>query len=155
MNPEQRFANLYGFEVPAPPQPRGAYRAAVIHGDVLYVSGQTPRVGSEPRFQGRLGHDMGVDEGRAAARLALANALAAVRGEIGDLARIEHVIQLVGYVQCVPEFTQQTEVVDGASAALLEVLGEAGRHARTAVGVTSLPRGVAVELALQVAVRTR
>jgi len=155
VNPEQRFVKLYGFEVPEAPQPRGAYRAAVIHGDVLYVSGQTPRVGSEPRFQGRLGQDMDVEAGRAAAKLALANALAAVRGELGELARVKYVIQLVGYVQCVPEFTQQTEVVDGASTALLEVLGEAGRHARTAVGVASLPRGVAVELGLQVAVRTR
>lgn len=153
MTPEERFERLYGFALPSPPRPRGAYLPAVVHGDVVYVSGQTPRVGTEPRFQGRLGDDLDVEQGRAAAKIALANSLAALRAQVGDLRRITSVLQLVGYVRCTPEFDQQTEVLDGASTALLEVFGDVGRHARTAIGVASLPRGVAVEIALQAAFR--
>lgn len=114
----------------------------------MYVSGQTPHVNGEVRFQGRLGEELDLEDGREAARLALGNVLSALKLEVGELSRVTCLLHLTGFVRCADGFAQQTEVIDAASELLLAVFGEAGRHSRVAVGVNALPRGVAVELAL-------
>jgi enamine deaminase RidA (YjgF/YER057c/UK114 family) len=102
---------------------------------------------------GRLGEDVAVDDGYRAARVCALNALSVLRAELGDLDRIERVLTVTGFVACVPGFTQQAAVVDGASHVLVEILGDAGRHTRSALGVAALPRGSAVEIEVTVAVR--
>jgi len=152
MRPEDAFQRVYGHPVPPVPAARGAYVPAFLHRGIVYVSGQTPKVGGEPRFRGRLGLDLDVPDGVEASRLAMANCIASIKSVVADLSRITAILQLVGYVQCTQDFERHTEVVDGASQVLVDVFGTAGNHTRTAIGVTSLPRGVAVELTLSAAV---
>lgn len=146
--PEARYEQLYGQLLPDPPSPRGDYVPAVEHGGVVFVSGQTPIVRGGSHYQGRLGDSLSVDEGKAAARMAISNALGALKAQVGELSRITRILQLIGYVRSTDDFTKQSEVIDGASEVLTAVFGEAGRHSRAALGTNSLPRGVAVELIL-------
>jgi enamine deaminase RidA (YjgF/YER057c/UK114 family) len=115
-------------------------------GNMLYISGQGPRQDDGSYVTGRLGRDMGVEEGYAAARLTGLHLLAVAKSAIGDLSRIEAVIKLLGMVNAEPDFGDQPKVINGCSDLLVEVLGEAGRHARSAVGMGSLPNRMAVEI---------
>ena len=142
-----------GIELPAAPRPVAAYVPAVRAGDLVYTSGQIPLREGRVEYAGRVGEDLSVEQGAAAARLCCLNALAVLRAELGDLDRITRVVRVVGYVRSAPGFTEQPRVVNGASELLLDVFGEAGRHARSAVGVSELPLGSAVELELVVQVR--
>lgn len=145
--PEHRLADL-GIELPAIPPPAGLYAAAVRSGGHLYVSGQVPRAadGSGVAATGKLGQDITVEAGAALARLCALQALAIVRAELGSLDRVARVVRVAGYVASAPGFTQHPAVVNGASQLLLDVFGEAGRHARIAIGVAELPAGVPVEV---------
>ncbi|WP_322817712.1 RidA family protein [Tepidiforma sp.] len=145
--PEHRLADL-GIELPAIPPPAGLYAAAVRSGSHLYVSGQVPRAadGSGVAATGKLGQDVTVEAGAALARVCALQALAIVRAELGSLDRVVRVVRVAGYVASAPGFTQHPAVVNGASQLLLDVFGEAGRHARIAIGVAELPAGVPVEV---------
>ncbi|PFG73355.1 RidA family protein [Tepidiforma thermophila] len=145
--PEHRLADL-GIELPAVPPPAGLYAPAVRSGNQLYVSGQVPRAGdgSGVAAVGKLGHAITVEEGAALARTCALQALAVVRAELGSLDRVRRVVRVAGYVASAPGFTQHPAVINGASQLLLDVFGEAGRHARVAIGVAELPAGVPVEV---------
>lgn len=135
-----------GYRLPDAPAPAANYVPWVISGTTLYVSGQISRDDSG-LICGRLGADMGVEEGaRAAASCALALLAQAGAALGGDFARLKRVVKLTGFVNSTPDFTDQPRVVNGASDLMVAALGEAGRHARSAVGVAALPLGVAVEV---------
>lgn len=121
-------------------------------GNILYLAGTGPSSGASALVRGRLGQDMGVEEGYQAARLAAINALAILRQELGSLDRVERILRMTGYIHAVPDFEQHPAVLDGASDLLVAVFGERGRHARAAVGVGSLPMGLPVEIELTVRV---
>ncbi len=145
--PEERLAEL-GLELPEPPRPVAAYVPWTRAGELLFTAGQIPLRGGGVVHRGKVGRDLTLDEGREAARLCCLNALAVVRAALGDLGQVAGVVRLEGYVNSAPGFTDQPRVLDGASELLLAVFGEAGRHARLAVGVAELPLDAAVELAL-------
>ena len=130
----------------------GNYTPAVRHGDVVYVSGQIPRIGDNVAVIGRVGDDVSVDDGKRAARICTLRALALLRQLLGSLDAVDHILRMTVYVRSAPEFTQQSEVGDGASDLLRAVLGDAGGHARTSIGVLQLPKGAAVEVDLIAAV---
>lgn len=141
---ETRLAEL-GLTLPAAPAPAANYVPFVRTGAQLFVSGQIS-AGPEGLVKGRLGADMDVAAGAAAARLCGLALMAQARAALGDLDRVVRVVKLVGFVNSTLEFTDQPEVINGCSDLMVEVFGEAGRHARSAVSAASLPRGVAVEI---------
>ncbi len=145
--PEHRLADL-GIELPPVPPVAGLYAPAARSGSQLYISGQVPRAadGSGVVAVGKLGQDITVEEGAALARLCALQALAIARAELGSLDRVVRVVRVAGYVASAPGFTQHPAVINGASQLLLDVFGEAGRHARIAIGVAELPAGVPVEV---------
>jgi len=142
-----------GFELPEAPKPQANYIMAKRVGELVFVSGQVPIQKGQLIYQGRVGAERTLNEGREAARLCALNALAAVKSVVGSLEMIEEIVQLRGFVNCAPEFTQQPEVINGASELLVKLFGERGRHARAAVGTSSLPRNVTVELEMIVRIR--
>jgi enamine deaminase RidA (YjgF/YER057c/UK114 family) len=142
LGPERRLAAL-GLELPALRPRAGQYEGWVSAGDLLFLSGQ-----GADGWVGRLGADLAVEQGRAAARDCALNLLAQARDALGSLDQVAQVVKLVGFVACTPGFTAVPAVVDGASALLVELFGDRGRHARSAVGVAALPLGFAVELEL-------
>lgn len=154
MSLEQRLREM-GLELPPVPVPVAAYVPGVQAGQLIFTSGQLPSVQGELRYKGRLGLDLSVEEGYEAARLCAINALAVVKELAGDLAAVERIVKVVGYVNCTDDFTQQPQVINGASELLVELFGPAGRHARAAVGVNTLPLGAAVELDMIVQVRAQ
>ena len=133
-------------ELPLPPKPLATYVPAVQAGDLLFLSGVLPMRDGQLAFSGKLGRDLTVEQGMEAARLALLNALAIAKQELGTLDRITRVVKLVGHVASAEGFVQQPQVLNGASDLLIEIFGESGRHARVAVGAAELPRGAPVEL---------
>jgi enamine deaminase RidA (YjgF/YER057c/UK114 family) len=143
---EDRFKKLK-LDLPKPPTYQGAtIVGAVRAGDVLYVSGHTPRKGDKP-VVGKLGKTMEVKEGREAARLVGLTILAVVRAELGSFDKVVRLVKTLGMVNCTPDFTQQPAVVNGFSDLMVEVFGEkAGKGARSAVGMASLPGGAPVEV---------
>jgi enamine deaminase RidA (YjgF/YER057c/UK114 family) len=135
--------------LPEPLQPFGLYVPAVRTGNLVFLSGAGPVRSDGTLVTGRVGTDDGdlsPTQAREAARLTGLRLLAALRAELGDLDRVERVVKLLGFVRCAPDFTGQPAVVDGCSELLVEVLGEAGRGARSAVGVAALPFGIPVEI---------
>lgn len=145
-SPEQRLEKL-GISLPQPVPPVAAYVPTVRSGDMVYVSGQVPSVDGKPAYLGRLGADgLSVDEGAEAARRCAINVLAVLKAELGELSRVRRVVKLTGFVASAPDFHDQPKVVNGASELLVEVFGDAGRHARSAVGMAALPLGVPVEV---------
>lgn len=142
---ESRLAEL-GVTLPDAPAPAANYVPFVRSGNTVYVSGQIS-MGPGGLITGKLGADMDVSAGAAAARICAINLLAQVRAACdGDLDRLRRVVKLTGFVNSTADFTDQPKVVNGASDFLVEVLGDAGRHARSAVSAASLPLGVAVEI---------
>jgi enamine deaminase RidA (YjgF/YER057c/UK114 family) len=138
--------------VPEAPKPVAAYIPAKQTGNLVFTAGQLPMVNGELISKGLLGQDVEIDEANKAARICTLNALAAIKGVIGDLDRIKQIVRVVGYVASVPTFTQQPAVVNGASELLLEIFGENGKHARSAVGMAVLPLNASVEIELTVEV---
>ena len=144
MSITQRLADL-GVTLPDAPAPAANYVPAVRAGGLLFVSGQIS-AGPDGMIKGRLGDGMSLEDGAAAARQCAINLLAQVRTACdGDIDRLRRVVKLTGFVNCTPDFGDQPTVINGASDFLVEALGEAGRHSRSAVGAT-LPFGVAVEI---------
>ena len=138
--------------LPDAPKPVAAYIPAKQTGKLVFTAGQLPMVNGELISKGLLGQDVEIDEAKKAARICTLNALAAIKGVIGDLDRIKQIVRVVGYVASVPTFTQQPAVVNGASELLLEIFGENGKHARSAVGMAVLPLNASVEIELTVEV---
>jgi enamine deaminase RidA (YjgF/YER057c/UK114 family) len=137
-------------KLPEAPSPVAAYIPAKQTGKLVFTAGQLPMVNGELISKGLLGQDVEIDEANKAARICTLNALAAIKGVIGDLDRIKQIVRVVGYVASVPTFTQQPAVVNGASELLLDIFGENGKHARSAVGMAVLPLNASVEIELTV-----
>jgi enamine deaminase RidA (YjgF/YER057c/UK114 family) len=142
---EARLQSL-GIVLPPAPNPVANYVPSCLAGNLLFISGQISRAADGTVTKGRLGADLTVDQGRAAARLSALNVLAQVKAAVGELDRIAQLVKLTGFVSAAPEFADHPQVVNGASDLMVEVLGDKGRHTRAAVGVSSLPMGCAVEV---------
>ena len=146
MTPEQRLAEL-GYELPAPNPAVGAYVGAVTVGNIVFMSGHGPYRDGEFVYKGKLGRDVDVPTGQAAAALTIVNLLASLKDEIGELDRVRRVVKLLVLVNSDPEFGEQPKVANGASDLLVEVFGpERGPHARSAIGMGALPFGIPVEI---------
>ena len=145
MSYEQKLKDLQ-LELPQPPKPLATYVPAVRAGDLLFLSGVLPMRDGQLAFSGKLGRDQTVEQGIDASRLALLNALAIAKQELGTLDRITRVVKVVGHVASADGFVQQPQVLNGASDLLVAIFGEVGRHARVAVGAAELPRGASVEI---------
>lgn len=153
MEVERKLAEM-GLVVTEPNPSIGNFVPAVRAGELLFVSGNLPRLpDGSMTATGKLGRELGVDEGYAAARQCAVNCLSAAKSIIGDLDKVERVVKLLVMVNSDPEFDQQPAVGNGASDLLVELYGEAGRHARSAVGMAALPRGAPVEVEMVLAVR--
>jgi enamine deaminase RidA (YjgF/YER057c/UK114 family) len=152
MEAETRLREL-GLTLPSPPQPVGAYLLAQQVGELLYLSGTTCYVDGELLYRGRVGAELTVEEGYAAARQTALNLVSVIKATLGDLDRVERVVKLNGYVNSAPDFDRQPAVINGASELLQEVFGERGKHARTSLGVSDLPGHIPVEIELIVQVR--
>lgn len=155
MNDDAIFERLdqLCLELPPPPSAVAAYVPCVVHGGLAVVSGQVPSVDGAVMHPGHLGDRVDVDEGAEAARRAALQALSALRHALGDsFARLERIVQVTVYVAAVPGFVDHPLVANGASDLLVEVLGDWGQHARAAVGMSSLPLGASVEVAVIAAV---
>ena len=152
MNSYETKLESLGLSLPPIPNPVAAYIPAKQAGKIVFTAGQLPMVNGGLISKGLLGQDVEVDEANKAARICTLNALAAIKGVIGDLDRIKQIVRVVGYVASVPTFTQQPAVVNGASELLLEIFGENGKHARSAVGMAVLPLNASVEIELTVEV---
>ncbi len=146
-SPEERLRAL-GLELPPVAKPAGNYVPAVRAGSLLFTAGQVPFDGGELRLTGKVGEAVSMEEAQRAARLCALNALAAAASEAGGLDRISRIVKVVGYVASAPGFNGQPQVLNGASDLLGEVFGEAGLHARSAVGVAELPLNAPVEVEL-------
>ena len=146
MTPEERLAEL-GYELPAPNPAVGTYVGAVTVGNIVFVSGHGPYREGEYVFKGKLGREVDVPTGQAAAQLTILNLLASLKAEIGELGRVRRVVKLLVLVNSDPEFGEQPTVANGASELLIEVFGpERGPHARSAIGMGALPFGIPVEI---------
>ena len=126
----------------------GNYQSVLCHGDTVYISGQVPRVGTTVQVTGRVGAGTSLEQARTGARISVLRALALLKQQLGSLDRVQQVLRVTVYVQCADDFTQHSEVADAASDLLVEVLGAAGRHTRTSVGVLQLPKNASVEIDL-------
>jgi enamine deaminase RidA (YjgF/YER057c/UK114 family) len=134
-------------ELPQPSKPGANYVQAIRSGDQLFLTGQLAQWNGERRYIGKLGREFGLEEGRAAARMCALNLIAHLRSALdGDLDRVVRCLRVAGYVNSAPDFTGQSQVIDGASDLFFDIFGDAGRHTRMAVGVAVLPYDVAVEV---------
>jgi enamine deaminase RidA (YjgF/YER057c/UK114 family) len=149
---EKRLKEL-GIDLGAVSAPVANYVNAVRTGNLLYLSGKGPRAVDGKRPKGKIGRDYTVEQGYAHARSVGLDLLAVMRTELGSLDRVARVVKLLGMVNAVPEFEDHPKVINGCSDLLVEVLGDAGRHARSAVGMGSLPMGIPVEIEVIVEVK--
>lgn len=148
---EQKLKEM-GLELPVSPKPLANYVTVVKTGNLLFLSGHLPTREGKVQYAGKLGRDLGVEDGYQAARIAALNCLASLKSEVGDLDKVRRVVKVVGFVNSAEGFTDQPKVVNGASDLLAEAFGEVGRHARSAVGVSELPANAAVEVEMIVEV---
>jgi enamine deaminase RidA (YjgF/YER057c/UK114 family) len=147
MNAEAKIREL-GLNLQAAGTPAGNYVPAVRAGNLIYVSGQLPVRPDGSRVTGKLGDGISVEEAYEAARLSAVAMIARLRDAAGSLDRVRRIVKVTGYVNATPDFTQHPQVINGASDLLAEVFGEAGKHARAAIGIGSLPAGCPVEVDL-------
>ena len=152
MSVNDRLAEL-GIELPPPPKPVASYVPVVESNGLAFVAGQVATENGEVRWPGKLGAGITVEEGQAAARRCALQALSALREALGDLDRVTRIVQVTVYVASAEGFADQPKVANGASDLLVEILGDAGKHARAAVGVAELPLGGSVEVAVTAEVR--
>jgi enamine deaminase RidA (YjgF/YER057c/UK114 family) len=141
---EEKLSSL-GISLPIPPDPAGSYVPVVLSGNLVFVAGQIPAEGNHIKFRGKV---VSIETGQQAARLCTINALAQLRSSLGSLDKVKQVIKLTGFVNCDPSFADHPKVINGASDLLVQLFGEKGKHARVAVGVSSLPLDSAVEVDL-------
>ena len=151
-DPEQRLAAA-GHRLPSAPAPSANYVSCRRVGSLLYLSGHGPREADGSYHRGRLASEADVPRGYAAAQLTALNLLASVKLALGDLSKVEGVVKLLGMVNATPDFAHHPQVIDGCSDLLVQTFGERGRHARSAVGMGSLPHGMTVEIEAILAVR--
>ncbi|MGE5522505.1 MAG: RidA family protein [Rhodospirillaceae bacterium] len=143
---EQRITQL-GIQLPGPGAPGGNYVPFVQIGNLVYMAGQVCRSEGKMVYVGKVGRDLSVEEGQKAARLCALNLLAQLKVACdGDLDRVVRCVRMGGFVNCAPDFTEQPKVINGASDLMVEIFADAGKHARTAVGVAALPMDSAVEV---------
>jgi len=151
MSVEERLAEL-GLSLPNPPTPVGTYRPARQTGHLIFTSGQTARINGVRRYVGKVGKDITSEEAYFSARDAALNCLACIKLVAGSLDRVTQVVKVLGFVNCVDGYEQQPAAINGASDLLEKLYGEAGAHARSAIGVNALPSNVSVELEMIVEV---
>jgi enamine deaminase RidA (YjgF/YER057c/UK114 family) len=151
MSYEQKLVQL-GLELPAPPKPVANYVPVVKTGDLLFLSGVLPSRDGQLLMTGKLGQNLTIDQGMEAARVAVLNGLSIIRQEAGSLDRVKRIVKMVGHIASAPGFTDQPQVLNGASDLLVSLFGDAGRHARVAVGAAELPRQAPIEIELIVQV---
>jgi enamine deaminase RidA (YjgF/YER057c/UK114 family) len=147
---QKRLAEL-GLTLPPAAQPSFNYVPVTLHAGVAYVSGQLPKVDGEVRLFGKVGAEVTLEQAQEQARICVLQGLACLAEALGDLSRISQVLKVGGFVASARGFNQQPKVIDAASELLVQLLGPAGRHARSAVGVAELPRNAAVEIEFTVA----
>ncbi|KIQ16510.1 endoribonuclease L-PSP [Flavobacterium sp. MEB061] len=150
--PEQKIKQL-GIELPQIPESLGSYQDMVRVGNLVFLSGRGPLKADGKYITGKLGQDLTTNEGYQAARLTAINQLAILKQTFGSLDKIKRIIKVNGYVHTVDSFTEQSKVMNGFSDLLIEVFGEQGKHARTSVGVFTLPQNMAIEVEMIVEVK--
>ena len=153
MQVESKLKEL-GFVLPKPPEPIAAYLPALQVGNLLFLSGTTCYENGKLLFTGRVGAELTLEQGYQASRQTALNLLSVIKATLGDLDRVERVVKLNGYVNSAQEFDRQPEVINGASELLEKLYGERGRHARTSIGVSSLPGHIPVEIEMIVQVHS-
>jgi enamine deaminase RidA (YjgF/YER057c/UK114 family) len=144
---EEKLHEL-GLPLPTAPPPVGAYVPVLRTGNLVITSGQLPFLGKQIAFEGRLGAELHEEDGRNAARICCVNALAQIKACVGSLEKIKRIVRVEGYVHSAPGFRGQPQVLNAASELLVEVLGDAGRHTRIALGIAEMPLNAAVQLCL-------
>jgi len=152
MEIEKRLEQL-GIEIAPAVAPVANYVSVQQVGNLLFFSGAGPLRDGKPTIVGRLGDDLTVEQGYAAAREGAINLICALKATLGDLDRVEQIVKLLGFVRCTPDFGSQPAVINGASDLFVEVFGDRGRHARSAVGTNALPMGIPVEVEMIVQVK--
>jgi enamine deaminase RidA (YjgF/YER057c/UK114 family) len=149
---EEKLRHM-GYELPAPVTPLANYIPAYRTGNLVFLSGSGPLRADGSILSGKVGDDLSVEHGYEASRLCALNLLAQLKKIIGDLDRVKHIVKLLGMVNATPEFTRHPDVINGCSDLLIELFGDRGRHARSAVGMASLPHNYAVEIEMIVEVK--
>ncbi|MEA4919743.1 MAG: RidA family protein [Clostridiaceae bacterium] len=145
MGAEDRIKEL-GLTLPEVSSPIGSYVTAKRQGNTLYLSGSGPIVGGKALYQGKVGAEISSEEAYEAAKISALNLIAVLKHELGNLDKVKSIVKLLGFVACAPEFYNQPSAINGASDLLVKVFGEKGRHARSAIGVYSLPMNIPVEI---------
>jgi enamine deaminase RidA (YjgF/YER057c/UK114 family) len=151
MTPEERLKEKR-LALPSPRKPLANYVPSVRTGNLVFVSGQSSDMEGGKAWRGKVGSDLTIDDGYAAARQVGLNLLAALKSEIGELSRVRRIVKLLGMVNSAPDFGGQPQVINGCSDLMVEVFGERGKHSRSAVGVAALPNGIPVEIEMIVEV---
>lgn len=149
MTVEEHLQRL-GYTLPPPPRPVANYVGAVQTGNLVFVSGHGPAAVAGQRPTGKLGRDLTVEQGYEVARSCMLGCLASLKSIISDLDRVQRIVKLLGMVNCTEDFGEQPRVMNGASDLLVEIFGERGRHARSAVGMQMLPNNIPVEIEMVV-----
>lgn len=150
-DPETKLKELK-IELPAIGKPIANYVHVVRSGNLLFLAGKGPSIAEGFFTMGKVGKDLTIEEGKAAARLTGINQLAVLKAELGDLKKVKRIVKVLGMVNCEADFKDHSTVINGFSDLMVEVFGEKGKHARSAVGMCSLPRNMAVEIELIVEV---
>jgi len=145
VTPEAKLEKL-GIKLPPSPPPVATYVNAVTTGNLVFLAGKGPTKPDGTYVTGKVGRDLTIEEGYAAARLTAISQLAVLKAHLGDLSRIKRIVKVHGMVNCTDDFANQPEVINGFSDLMVEVFGDKGKHARAAVGMASLPRNIAVEI---------
>lgn len=150
-SPEEKLQQL-GITLPVPSKPVATYVNAVRTGNLIYLSGKGPTNPDGTNITGKVGKDLSIQQGYEAAKSTGVNLLAALKAEIGSLNKVKRIVKVLGMVNCASDFTEQPQVINGFSDFMVEVFGEKGRHARSAVGMNALPKNIAVEIEMIVEV---
>ena len=145
MNPSDKLREL-GIELPVTVKPLASYVPSLRTGNYIFISGNLPIRDGKLIFEGKVPVDLSIEDGYEAAKIAAINIMAAIKGEIGDLAKVKRIVRLNGFVQCSDDFTMQPKVINGASDLFVEVFGNIGKHTRAVMGVNSLPLNSPVEI---------
>lgn len=153
MSYEEKLRDLE-LTLPAPPKPVANYVPVVRVGDLLFLSGVLPSRDGQLIMTGKLGQELTIEQGKEASRVAVLNGLSIIRHEAGSLDRVKQIVKMVGHIASAPGFADQPQVLNGASDLLVSLFGDAGRHARVAVGAAELPRRAPVEIELIVQVHS-
>lgn len=152
MNIENKLKSM-NLELPEPLSPIGNYAPVVRAGSLLFLSGHGPRSGGKPVMTGKVGQDLAIEQGYEAAKLSTLNCLSSIKKELGDLDKVKRIVKLLGMVNCTEDFREHPKVINGASDLLVELFGESGKHARSAVGMQSLPMDIPVEIEMIVEIK--